>query len=65
MVERTFARLKIEDLEKLFDEKRTSKDVLTSLLGELSHQTTFRAKALRRRVTQAPGVERAGKENIP
>jgi hypothetical protein len=65
MVERTFARLKIEDLEKLFDEKRSNKDVLTSLLGELSHQTMSRAKALRRRVTQALGVERISKENIP
>ena len=56
MTERMLARLKIDELERLFDEKRQHKDALTSLLGELSHRKTSRAKALKQRVIQALGI---------
>ena len=61
MAERMFARLGVVELEKLFDEKRTNFDVLTSLLAELSHRRTSRAKALRKRVVRAMAVHAMAK----
>lgn len=46
MASRQFARLTIQELEKLFDEKRTNADTLSSILAELAHRKTSRAKAL-------------------
>jgi hypothetical protein len=56
MPTRQLASLSIDQLEALFDAKRDSHDVLTSLLNELSHRRMKRAKALRARVMQALGV---------
>jgi hypothetical protein len=56
MTQRQFANLPIDRLESLFDRKRDNADVLTSLLGELSHRKTGRAKALKERVLQALSV---------
>jgi hypothetical protein len=53
---RQFSRLSIQELEKLFDEKRTNADTLSSILAELSHRKTSRAKALKRRVLQGLAV---------
>jgi hypothetical protein len=53
MARRQLANLGIEALEKLFDEKRTNSDVLTTLLGELSHRNRPRSKKLKRRVMDA------------
>jgi hypothetical protein len=53
MAKRQFANLGIDALEKLFDEKRTNSDVLTTLLGELSHRKVPRSRALKRRVMDA------------
>lgn len=53
MTQRIFSQLKIDQLEKLFDEKRGNVDFLTSLLAELSHRRVPRAKALHKRVMQA------------
>jgi hypothetical protein len=52
MSRRTYANLKIDELEKLFDEKRGNEDVLTSLLAELSCRNTPRAKSLKKRVIE-------------
>lgn len=56
MTDRIYSRLSIDELEKLFDEKRTNVDVLMSILGELSHRRTSRAKSLKRRVMQGLSV---------
>jgi hypothetical protein len=56
MGSRQFSRLPIQELEKLFEKKRTNADMLTSILAELSHRKTSRAKALRRRVLQGLAV---------
>jgi hypothetical protein len=53
---RQFSNLKIEALEALFDERRTNPDVLASILGELSHRRTSRARKLRERVVRALSV---------
>lgn len=56
MGSRQFSRLSIQELEKLFDEKRMNADTLSSILAELSHRKTSRAKALKRRVLQGLAV---------
>lgn len=56
MADRQFANLSIDQLEELFGTKRDNPDILTSLLNELSHRKTSRAKALRARVLQALAV---------
>ncbi|HZL63240.1 MAG TPA: hypothetical protein VFC32_13190 [Pseudolabrys sp.] len=56
MATRQFATFPIQELEKLFDEKRTSADTLSSILAELSHRKTSRAKDLKRRVLQGLAV---------
>ena len=56
MTDRIYSRLSIDELEKLFDEKRTNVDMLMSILGELSHRRTSRAKSLKRRVMQGLSV---------
>jgi hypothetical protein len=53
MARRQLANLGIDALEKLFDEKRTNSEVLTTILGELSHRKTPRSRALKRRVMDA------------
>jgi hypothetical protein len=61
-----FANLGIEALEKMFDDKRDNIDVLTSLLGELSHRSTPRARKLKQRVMDALSVvkKEAAGENV-
>ena len=56
MSERRFANFGIEALEKLFDESRSSKDVLQSIGAELFHRKTNRAAKLLARVEQAISV---------
>jgi hypothetical protein len=56
MPRRQLARFSIDRLEQMFDEKRDNPDVLTTLLAELSHRDTRRAKRLNGRVLQALGV---------
>ena len=56
MPRRQFANLTIVQLEKLFDEKRDKRDTLKSILAELGHRDTARARHLKRRVTQAIAV---------
>ncbi len=56
MPKRQFANFKIEQLEKLFDEKRDKPELLQSILGELTHRTTPRSRELKRRVVQALSV---------
>ena len=56
MAPRQFARLSIQELEKLFDEKRTNADALSSILAELAHRRTSRSKALKRRVLKVLAV---------
>jgi hypothetical protein len=56
MASRQFSRLSIQELEKLFDEKRANADTLSSILAELSHRKTSRAKNLKRRVLQGLAV---------
>lgn len=53
MTSRQLSNLSIQQMEELFDEKRDNLDMLTTLLGELSHRRTPRAKALKQRVLQA------------
>jgi hypothetical protein len=57
MPRRTLANLRIDGLEKLFDEKRSNAAVLTTILGELSHRSTPRARKLRGRVIAALSVD--------
>jgi hypothetical protein len=56
MANRQFANLSVDQLEGLFGDKRGNSDILTSLLNELSHRKTSRAKVLRVRVLQALAV---------
>lgn len=53
MPARQLTHLTIDQLEQLFDEKRSNGDVLTTLLGELSHRDTSRSRGLKRRVVGA------------
>jgi hypothetical protein len=53
MALRQLANLGIDALERLFDEKRANSDVLTTILGELSHRKTPRSRVLKRRVMDA------------
>ena len=53
MPRRTLGSLRIDALEKLFDDKRSNAAVLTTLLGELSHRSRARARKLRERVIRA------------
>lgn len=57
MPRRQLANVSIESLETLFDGKRTAPDVLTTLMVELSHRKTARARGLERRVRQALSVQ--------
>ena len=52
MSQRRFANFGIEALEKLFDESRSSKDVLQSIGAELFHRKTSRAAKLLARVSK-------------
>jgi hypothetical protein len=61
---RQFARLSIQDLEKLFDEKREKIDVLTSILNELGHRGTSRSKALKKRVMQGLSIAAVAGKSI-
>ncbi len=56
MSERRLANFGIEALEKLFDESRSSKDVLQSIGAELFYRKTSRAEKLLARVEQAISV---------
>lgn len=56
MTSRQLASLPVDELERLFDEKRESPDFLQTLLGELSHRKTARARSLKRRVMGAFSV---------
>lgn len=62
MSRRTYANLKIDELEKLFDEKRGNRDVLTSLIAELSCRTTPRARDLKKRVIEVLSLADGGSE---
>jgi hypothetical protein len=53
MSDRLLANMQIAALEKLFDEKRSNGDMLTTLLVELSHRDTARSRSLKRRVAGA------------
>jgi hypothetical protein len=53
MPERVLANLRIDELEKFFDQKRKNTEMLTTLLAELSHRRTSRARLLKNRVLQA------------
>jgi hypothetical protein len=57
MTQRQFFEFSIDKLEKLFDDKRHDVDVLTSLIAELSHRKTPRARSLQKRVLQALSVQ--------
>ncbi len=65
MPRRTLANLRIDALEKLFDEKRSNPDVLTTIVGELAHRRTPRARKLRQRVVRALSVEPSGLPKLP
>jgi hypothetical protein len=68
MSERQLANLRIDGLERLFDEKRANIDMLTTLLAELSHRRTPRAQKLKRRVLQAltvAGAVSKPAQNVP
>jgi hypothetical protein len=54
--ERVLANLRIDELEKFFDQKRKNTETLTTLLAELSHRRTSRARVLKNRVMQALAV---------
>jgi len=56
MSERRFAKFKIAELEKLFDQNLESLDTLQSIGAELFYRTSKRAKALLERVTKAISV---------
>jgi hypothetical protein len=58
MVQRQYFNLPISELERIFDDKRQSYDVLTSLITELSHRKVPRARKLQKRVLQALSVEK-------
>jgi len=58
MTKRHFFNLPIDELERIFDDKRHNHEVLTSLLTELSHRKVSRAKKLQKRVLQALSVEK-------
>jgi hypothetical protein len=58
MVQRQYFNLPINELERIFDDKRHNHDVLTSLITELSHRKVSRAKKLQKRVLQALSVEK-------
>lgn len=56
MSDRMLKNFKIEQLEQLFDERRTDRDFLETLFVELSLRTTKRARSLKQRVLQALSV---------
>jgi hypothetical protein len=58
MAQRQYFNLPINELERIFDDKRHNHDVLTSLITELSHRKVPRAKKLQKRVLQALSVEK-------
>lgn len=53
---RPYFSLGIEELERLFDQNRENRDILTSLSNELKHREKARPKKLQARVVQALGV---------
>jgi hypothetical protein len=65
MSKRQFAKFPITQLEQLFDEKRVNKDVLESILGELAHRKTSRARALERRVKQTLSIDQPAESPFP
>jgi hypothetical protein len=58
MVQRQYFNLPIDELERIFDDKRHNHDVLTSLITELSHRKVPRARKLQKSVLQALSVEK-------
>ncbi len=65
MPRRQLANLRIDALEKLFDGKRSNPAVLTTILGELAHRRTPRARKLRQRVVRALSVGPSGLPKWP
>ena len=56
MSAQTLANCSIEELERLFDEKRESKEFLLTLHGELLCRKTKRARELKSRIVQRLGI---------
>jgi hypothetical protein len=56
MAQRQYFNLPINELERIFDDKRHNHDVLTGLITELSHRKVTRAKKLQKRVLQALSI---------